>query len=107
MKYAIIKYDGFDWDHGNLNKISSRVPTAAVEALFKGPVLYKLDLRHSFNEVRFIAVGYTSEPKRCLFVAFTVRQKDDYLLIRPISARFTHKKEEDAYEKQIKKIQEG
>jgi len=35
-----------------------------------------------------------------VFIVFTVRRKGDELLIRPISARYMHKKETDAYEKE-------
>ena len=49
----------------------------------------------------------SSEPKRCLFVAFVVRLKGSELLIRPISARYTHKKEKEAYEHEIKKLKEN
>ena len=37
---------------------------------------------------------------------FTLRQKGDEALIRPISARFMHKKEVDAYKKENPNIQE-
>jgi len=35
-----------------------------------------------------------------VFIVFTLRRKGDELLIRPISARYMHKKEIDAYEKE-------
>ena len=106
MRYSNLEYDGFDWDAGNIAKIEARMPIQVVEEFFKGKILFKEDTRHSFSEERFIAIGYTKEPRKCLFVAYTIRGKGNEILIRPISARFTHKKEEEAYEKQIKKFQE-
>ena len=52
---------------------------------------------------RFIAVG-VSRNKKTLFVAFTLRKKNEIVLIRVISARYAHKKESDAYEKLKKNI---
>lgn len=52
-------------------------------------------------------MGYTKDPKRCLFVAYTIRTRGAEKLIRPISARYTHKKEEEAYEAEVKKIKEN
>jgi uncharacterized protein len=34
-------------------------------------------------------------------MVFTFRKKGDDVLIRPISARYMHKKEVDAYEKEV------
>lgn len=106
MRYSNLEYDGFDWDEGNIAKIEARMPIQIIEEFFKGKILFKEDTRHSFSEERFIAIGHTKDPKKCLFVAYTIRGKGTEILIRPISARFTHKKEEEAYEKQIKKFQE-
>lgn len=38
-------------------------------------------------------------------MAYTIRIKGSEKLIRPISARYTHKKEEEAYETEIKKLE--
>jgi uncharacterized protein len=35
-----------------------------------------------------------------VFIVFTIRRKGDELLIRPISARYMHQKEIEAYEKE-------
>ncbi len=37
---------------------------------------------------------------RGVFMVFTLRRRGDELLIRPISARYMHKKEIDGYEKE-------
>ncbi|MGH6926539.1 MAG: BrnT family toxin [Propylenella sp.] len=49
-------------------------------------------------EERFLAIGRGS--RRRLFVVFTLREAADETLIRPISARYMHKKEVEHYEKQ-------
>lgn len=55
------------------------------------------DSRHSASEERLLAVGRNSRG-RAMFVVFTVRQKDGKRLIRPLSARYMHKKEIEGYE---------
>ena len=50
------------------------------------------------SESRFRAVGQTREGRRA-FVVFTVRRSTDGLLLRPISARYMHVKEVQAYER--------
>lgn len=107
MRLATLAHDGLDWDEGNSVKIETRISLEIIEDFFKQELLIKEDLRHSFSEERFLAMGYTKSPKRCLFVAYTIRTKGAEKLIRPISARFTHKKEEEAYEREIKKLQEN
>ena len=53
------------------------------------------DIKNSANETRFIAIGRTPEG-RFAFVAFTHRTRDDRTLLRPISARYMHGKEDQA-----------
>ncbi|MGO9168003.1 MAG: BrnT family toxin [Candidatus Sulfotelmatobacter sp.] len=50
---------------------------------------------------RFCAVGQTGNGRR-VFLVFTLRRKGDKQLIkiRPISARYMHKKEIESYEKE-------
>ena len=55
------------------------------------------DPDHSIQEDRFIAVGWNAAG-RPLFVAFTFRVAGDQRLIRPVSARYMHKKEIAGYE---------
>jgi uncharacterized protein len=57
------------------------------------------DLKHSAAEERFIAIGRT-QAGRPLFVAFKIRMKAGRTLIRPISARYMHAEEVEAYEAQ-------
>jgi uncharacterized protein len=96
-----MKFDGFDWDSGNLEKCQKHgVAIAEIESLFSGTPLVAPDLQHSTTEQRFRAVGRTVK-KRHLFVVFTLRKNGKTLLIRPISARYMHQKEIKAHEKEI------
>jgi len=96
-----MKFDGFDWDSGNLAKCQKHgVPVAEIESLFSGTPLVAPDASHSTNEQRFRAVGRTIT-KRPLFVVFTLRKNGETILIRPISSRYMHKKEIAAHEKEI------
>jgi hypothetical protein len=52
------------------------------------------------GERRFRAIGTTSK-KRNVFVVFTQRDRGNGVLIRPISARYTHKREVESYEKKL------
>lgn len=90
---------GFDWDAGNLAKCRGHgVSFAEVESLFEGTPRIAPDLKHSSNEDRLLAIGRTAAG-RAVFVVFMFRMVDGTLRIRPISARYMHKKEIDAYEK--------
>jgi uncharacterized DUF497 family protein len=101
-----MEFDGFEWDDGNRSKCQKHgASIAEIESLFYGAPLVGPDIQHSDQEQRLRAVGITAK-KRNLFVVFTLRQKDEELLIRPISARYMHKKEVKAHEKEIPKIQE-
>jgi hypothetical protein len=52
-------------------------------------------------EDRMLAIG-TTQAGRWVLVAFTLRRRGGKMLIRPISARYMHKKEVDHYERQKK-----
>jgi uncharacterized protein len=89
---------GFDWDAGNLEKCQKHgVSLGEIEALLRSDPGVAPDPNHSAEEDRFIAVGRNAEG-RPLFVAFTFRTKDGQRLIRPVSARYMHKKEIAGYE---------
>jgi hypothetical protein len=89
---------GFDWDAGNLEKCQKHgVPVAEIEELLSSDPGVAPDPDHSAREDRFIAVGRNAAG-RPLFVAFTLRIKDGQRLIRPVSARYMHKKEIEGYE---------
>ena len=101
-----MEFDGFDWDNGNRNKCQKHgVSIAEIESLFGGTVLVGPDAEHSTVERRYRAIGFT-ESGRPLFVVFTSRQRRKEQLIRPISARYMHKKEVEAHEKEISRLQD-
>ena len=96
LNYLI--FDGFDWDSSNYNHCQvHNVGINEIEDFFNQELLYFEDKRHSIHEKRWIAVGLTLK-KRFLFVAYTFRQIGSENLIRPISARYCHKREQMIYE---------
>jgi uncharacterized DUF497 family protein len=96
---VIGRASGFDWDEGNRAKcLGHDVSLAEIEALLASDPLIAPDLKHSLVEDRVIAIGRNAAG-RPLFVAFTLRKVSGRTLIRPVSARYMHGKEMDAYEK--------
>lgn len=96
----MLTFSGFDWDDGNREKCQKHgVSIAEIESLFQGkdPSLAS-DASHSLTETRSRAVGRASTG-RYLFVVFTVREREGHRFIRPISARYMHRKEIRQYEK--------
>lgn len=92
--------NGFEWDKGNRAKCEKHgLSVSAIESLFTRPLAILPDSAHSHSERRFRAIGRT-EKGRGVFIVFTLRRKGDEVLIRPISARYMHKKEIEAYEKE-------
>jgi uncharacterized protein len=93
-----IAAEGFDWDAANRDKCEKHgVSIAEIEALLVANPRVAPDLRHSGNEERLVAVGRNSQG-RALFVVFTIRSRDGKNFIRPLSARYMHRKEIDGYE---------
>lgn len=92
--------NGFDWDKGNRAKCAKHgLTVSAIESLFARPLAILPDASHSQSERRFRAIGRT-EKGRGVFIVFTLRRKGEEVLIRPISARYMHKKETETYEKE-------
>lgn len=89
---------GFDWETGNWEKCQTHgVSIAEIEAVLRGNPQIAPAPRRSLTEERFIAVGRTPGG-RALFIAFTLRTRDEARLVRPISARYMHAKEIERYE---------
>ena len=83
---GIVGVGGFDWDTGNLGHCGIHgVTKAEIEELFRASPAVAPDMRHSAAEDRLLAVGRTAAG-RALFVVFTLREKADKRLIRPICA---------------------
>ena len=92
---------GFDWDDGNRDKCGRHgVSLAAIESLFHGPVAVFPDPAHSAQEERFKAIGRTGAG-RFVLVVFTLRARRGARFIRPLSARYMHRKEVAYYEKEV------
>lgn len=84
---------GFDWDGGNRDKCQKHgVSLVEIEAVFAGRRNILADDAHSLVEKRFVAVGIANLARPVL-VVFTWRTIDGQLLVRPISARYMHRKE--------------
>ncbi len=92
---------GFEWDKGNRDKCQKHgVPLAAVESLLHGPFAVFPDPEHSEIEERFKAIGRT-EDGRSVLIVFTLRRREEGIFIRPLSARYMHRKEVEYYEEEI------
>ena len=70
-----------------------------IESLFIRPHAIRVDTAHSQSEERIRAIGKTAAG-RYVFLVFTIRERDGGRYIRPISARYMHKKEIEYYEKE-------
>ena len=91
---------GFDWDVGNRAKCEKHgVSVAEIEGLFSRPVFIIPEVIHSRGEERRKAIGKTANG-RPVFLVFTVRERAGKHLIRPVSARYMHRKEIEHYEKE-------
>jgi uncharacterized protein len=92
-----MKIVGFDWDDGNWPKCAKHgVSQIEIEEAIRNVKFVVPD--PNIDEPRFRAVGKT-ELGRYVFVAYTLRSRDILTFIRPISARYMHKKEIQDYER--------
>src|SRR5947199_8667 len=90
---------GFDWNRANRDKCQQHgVSIRSIEAAFEKPIAVVPDPAHSRAEERFKAIGATAEGRHVLIV-FALRSRNGEIFIRPISARYMHRKEVDYYEK--------
>ena len=99
-----MKLEGFNWDKGNISKCKKhRLVEEDIESFFLQEEIYVApDLNPSDLETRFFAIGKGPD-NRYIIVIFTFRDIKEQKLLRPISARFMHKKEVQKYEKEFKK----
>jgi hypothetical protein len=104
---GLSEFSGFDWDAGNQAKCTKHgVSVAQIEELFDSLVAVLPDSGHSQWEQRFRAIGRDSNG-RAVFVVFTMRRRGEDWLIRPISARYMHRKEIVSYEEENPDLQNG
>ena len=96
---AEIRDTALEWDLGNLQKCRKHgmTPELIREVFTSEPTVFD-DPEHSNGEVRLRAVGRTREGRFAL-VVFTLRDGGGRRLVRPISARYMHRKEIDSYER--------
>ncbi len=95
-----LQANGFDWDSGNRAKCKKHgLSIEVIENLFKRSLAILPDAAHSQRENRFRAIGRT-EKGRGVFLIFTLRRVGEEVLIRPISARYMHKREIESYEEE-------
>ena len=101
-----VAFSGFAWDKANRSKCQKHgVSIAEIEhVLAHAETLIAPDIKNSRLEPRFLAIGVTKEG-RFTFVVFTPRQTRDGIFMRPISARYMHRKEIAKYEQEIARIQ--
>lgn len=93
---AKIVVGGFDWDSGNWPKCGKHgVTKEEIEELFHSDPAIMDDPFP--REKRLRGIGKTREG-RYIFIVFMYRNIDGETFIRPISARYMHKKEIDHYE---------
>lgn len=89
---------GFDWDDGNRAKCQNHgVTLAEIEDVFRHSHHLVPDVAHSTTETRYLAIG-SGTGSRPIFVVFTLREMGEDIFIRPISARYMHRKEIENYE---------
>lgn len=91
---------GFDWDDGNRAKCQMHgISIDQIGELFVRRHATRVDVEHSLVEQRFKAIGKT-DAGRFVFLVFTLRERSGKTYIRPISARYMHRKEIAHYEKE-------
>ena len=101
-----LRISQFDWDQGNREKcLKHGLSAADVEhVLLHASSLIVRDVRNTLVEDRYIAIGRTRSG-RFAFTVFTLRFTARGAAIRPISARYMHKKEIAKYEEEIARLQ--
>ena len=94
-----MKLAGFDWDEGNWPKCGKHgVSREEIEQVLLNSPAVMPDPHQ--NEPRMRAIGKT-DAERYIFLVFVLREIENKVFLRPISARFMHQKEIDHYESQI------
>ena len=92
-----MKETRFEWDAGNRAKCQKHgVSIEEIEAVFAHRPRTSVDEAHSMDEERFIAVGVRGVA-RPVFVVFTSREANGQRIVRPITARYMHRKELNRY----------
>lgn len=91
-----MKIKGIEWDKGNWPKCGKHgVEQNEVEYVLHN-IEFVMPDPHP-DEDRYFTAGQLPSDRH-VFVAFTHRHREDGIYIRPISARFMHRKEVEKYE---------
>lgn len=94
-----MKVAGFDWDGGNWPKCGKHgVSRGDIEQVLLGSPAVMVDPHP--GEPRMRAIGKTAAG-RYVFLVFMLRDVGGQTRLRPISARYMHRKEVEHYESQI------
>ena len=102
-----VSFSGFEWDHGNRRKCQKHgVSIDEIEyVLAHAETLVRPATKHTRSESRLLAIGRT-RAGRYPFVVFTPRNRHPAgVRLRPISARYMHRKEVRRYEQEISRPQ--
>jgi len=101
-----VQVTGIEWDKGNQEKCQKHgVTREEIEVILMQKHSYLApDEQHSEHELRYLAIGRSPLNDRPLFIVFTIREHSNGLWLRPISARYMHKKEAKEYEKESTSI---
>lgn len=93
-----MQIDGFDWDSGNWPKCREHgLSKEAIEWALQGSITV-FDDPFEGNEKRSRAIG-KDQDDRPIFIVFCIRHLNGQTLMRPISARYMHKREIEHYER--------
>jgi len=94
-----VSFEGFDWDEANTGKCQSHgVSIREIESGLVSKTLIVIpDTQHSKDEGRYIAICQTVQGRN-IFIVFTFRMITGRKLLRPITARYMHRKEVTRYE---------
>lgn len=100
-------FSGFEWDDGNREKCQQHgLSIPEIEHVLRHQeTLIIPDAKNSEFEPRFLGIGRTTAG-RYAFVVFTPRPGDDRTFLRPISARYMHRKEVRKYAQEVSRAQE-
>jgi uncharacterized DUF497 family protein len=95
---------GFEWDAGNWPKCSKHgVSRLEIESVIAAARF--MDDDPSLREPRYRTAG-RAPTGRHVFVVFTYRQRGRTVYVRPISARYMHRKEVESYEEEVARLEE-
>ena len=95
---------GFEWDEGNWPKCGRHgVSRAEIESVIAAARFVVDD--PSPNEKRYRTAG-RAPTDRHVFVVFTYRERGGSAYVRPISARYMHRKEIESYEEEVARLAE-